>query len=149
MSNHVTFWKLSPLRRTQVFIGEIFLCVILWCAPNTIWPLSVEPFIRLKTQLTSCLLSQTGLRCHGNMIWRSTYWDSAGRQWTVPADRGFSLPLVEKKLHCALFGNLLQAELYKSNGVLSLSPAECTSLFACSGLTAFVPAAQKRLSGIP
>lgn len=39
----------------------------------------------LKTLPASCLLSQTGLCCHGNMLWRSTYWDSAGWQAAVLA----------------------------------------------------------------
>lgn len=50
---------------------------------------SLKPLILLKTQAASCLLSQTGLRCHGNMLWRSTYWDSAGWQVTVLAVRVF------------------------------------------------------------
>lgn len=50
---------------------------------------SLKPLRRLKTQPASCLLSQTGLRCHGNMLWRSTYWDSAGWQVTVLAVRVF------------------------------------------------------------
>lgn len=44
---------------------------------------SIKP--PLRTQPASCLLSQTGLRCHGNMLWRSTYWDSAGWRVTVLA----------------------------------------------------------------
>ncbi|KAF6720896.1 hypothetical protein FQA47_010991 [Oryzias melastigma] len=47
---------------------------------------SGEPHRRMK-QPPSCLLPQTGLRCHGNMLWRSTYWDSAG--WR---SRGFPRP---------------------------------------------------------
>lgn len=41
----------------------------------------------LKIQPASCLPSQTGLRCHGNRLWRSSYWDSAGWQVTVLAVR--------------------------------------------------------------
>lgn len=48
---------------------------------------------QLKTQPASRPLFQTGLRCHGNMLWRSTYWDSAGWQVTVLAVPGIRSPL--------------------------------------------------------
>lgn len=50
----------------------------------------LNPLTPLKTQAASCFLSQTGLRCHSNMLWRSTYWDTAGWHVTVLAVRVFS-----------------------------------------------------------
>lgn len=44
---------------------------------------SPSVLVHLKTQPALCLPSQTGLRCHSNMLWRSTYWDSAGWRVTV------------------------------------------------------------------
>lgn len=46
---------------------------------------SLQRLRRLKARRPACLPSQTGLRRHGNMLWRSFYWDSAGRRSTASA----------------------------------------------------------------
>ena len=44
--------------------------------------------------LPPCL---TGLRCHGNMLWRSSYWDSDESQATGFPVRGFAAPTDEER----------------------------------------------------
>lgn len=93
---------------------------------------SLKPL--LKTQSACCLLSQTGLRCHGNMLWRSTYWDSAGWQVSVLAVWVSGLLFPHK--HPAIPENLQHTAVYRAVEVcLRL---HLIILCVCVGLCFFV-----------
>lgn len=97
---------------------------------------SLKPLRLPRARPASCLLSQTGLRRHGNMLWRSTYWDSAGWQVTVLAVRVFG-PLSPHK-HPALSENLQHTAVYRAIEVclcLRLNVL-CVCVLVCVSLSA-------------
>lgn len=124
-----TAGDLSP----KVFCVYVLFCF--WILVQQIWPPVFKASQTDETQPPCCRLSQTGLCCHGNMLWRSSYWDSAGWQVTVLAVRVFG-PLSLPQTSCPLWEPAPRSSLQSNRG-LPLSRLECT-LCLCIGLCVFV-----------
>lgn len=129
-----TAGDLSP----KVFCVYVLFCF--WILVQQIWPPVFKASQTDETQPPCCRLSQTGLCCHGNMLWRSSYWDSAGWQVTVLAVRVFG-PLSLPQTSCPLWEPAPRSSLQSNRG-LPLSRLECT-LCLCIGLCVFVCSKKK------